>query len=42
MAVLPPKPSVLGRNQPFDWTQFYKMIPHASIGMSKVEFDAVW
>lgn len=36
MAVLPPKPSVLGRNQPFDWTQFYKMLPHANIRLSKV------
>ena len=42
LAILPPKPAVLGRTEPFNWTQFYKMIPHASIGMSKVEFNAVW
>lgn len=36
LAILPPKPDVLGRAEPFNWTQFYKMIPHASIGMSKV------
>lgn len=36
VVILPPKPTILGRAKPFDWTQFYKMLPHASIGMSKV------
>ena len=37
LAVLPPKPSILGRNAPFDWTQFYKMLPHANIYLSKAK-----
>ncbi|CAE7263995.1 unnamed protein product [Symbiodinium natans] len=36
LAVLPPKPSLLGRTAPFNWTQFFRMLPHAKIGTSKV------
>ena len=39
LVVLPPKPDVLVRGTPFNWTQFYKMIPHASIGLSKVRLS---
>ena len=35
IAVLPPKPALLARPSTFDWTQFYEMLPHAEIGLSK-------
>ncbi|CAE7415195.1 hypothetical protein AK812_SmicGene2899 [Symbiodinium microadriaticum] len=35
LAVLPPKPVLLGRSAPFNWTQFFYMLPHAKIGTSK-------
>ena len=36
LAVLPPKPALLGRSAPFNWTQFFYMLPHAKIGTSKM------
>ncbi|CAJ1386166.1 unnamed protein product [Effrenium voratum] len=35
IAILPAKPGVYQRHVPFDWTQFFSMLPHASIGLSK-------
>ncbi|CAE7662890.1 unnamed protein product [Symbiodinium pilosum] len=36
LAVLPPKPSLLSRNAPFDWVQYFDMLPHAKISLSKL------
>lgn len=37
LVVLPQKPALLARASTFDWTQFYSMLPHAEIGLSKAK-----